>query len=196
MRSGEQLEWLERLEAEYDNLRIALAWSLESGESDRALRLAGALYYFWLLRGYFSEGQNWLDNALALSEREQSARVAVGETYTPTRAETARRAKALYAAGYFHLASLNLKRVRALVEESLHLWRWLEDKWWTAVALELAGLVMSVEPDLQTAIAGLEEGVSLAREVDDPWPLALCLVRLGDGFEGEGNRYGRSAPDS
>jgi hypothetical protein len=75
-------------------MRTALAWSLESSKSDRALELAGALYYFWVLRGYWSESQRWLEGALALSEREQNKKVAAG-IYSPTQVETAQRAKAL-----------------------------------------------------------------------------------------------------
>jgi hypothetical protein len=39
--------------------------------------------------------------------------------------------------------------------------------------------MLSADGDVQTARARLEEGVSLAREVEDRWPLAVCLVRLG-----------------
>jgi predicted ATPase/class 3 adenylate cyclase len=184
LRSGEQLVWLDRLQTEHDNLRTALGWSLESGKSDGALQLAGALYYFWLLRGYFSEGQKWLDDTLTLSEREQSKKVAAGK-YMPTRVEMVQHAKALYASGYFHLATLNLKRARTLVEESLRMFRELGDKWWMAVTLELKGLTMSMDEN-QATISYLEEGVSLARQVQDPWPLALCLVRLGDNLKVEG----------
>jgi predicted ATPase/class 3 adenylate cyclase len=183
LRGQEQLAWLDRVETEHDNLRTALAWSLESGKSDRALRLAGALYYFWVLRGYLSEIQRWLEDALALAEREQSKKVAAGK-YTPTHTEKAQRAKALYAAGMPYLASLKLERARTVVEESLSLWRELGDKWWMAVTLGLAGLILGMDGDLQTAYAGLEEGVSLAREVEDRWPLALCLIRLGDSSKG------------
>ncbi len=185
LRASEQLEWLERVETEHDNLRAALAWSLESSKSDRALRLAGALGYFWGLRGYLSESQRWLEDALALAEREQSGKASVGETYTPTNTEKARRAKALYMAGMPYLATMNLKRARTVVEESLRLWRELGDNWWMAVTLELAGLMTSLD-GAPTALAYLEEGVSLARGIEDPWPLAVCLIRMGDALKPRG----------
>ncbi len=183
LRSGEQLVWLERVETEHDNMRTALAWSLESRKGDHALQLAGTLYYFWLLRGYFSEGLKWLNDALAFTEREQREKAVAGK-YTPTRLEIAQRAKALYGAGWFYLTTTNLKSAHTVVEESLRLWGELGDKWWTVVALELAALIMGREGDRQAAIARLKEGVAQAREIEDPWPLALCLVRLGDHLKG------------
>ena len=182
LRGPEQLELLERVKTEHDNMRTALAWSLESGKSDNALQLAGALYYFWVLRGYFSEGLKWLNDALAFAEREQSKKVAAGK-YPPTHDEIARRAKALYGAAILEMGTLNLKRAHTMVEESLSLWRELGDKWWMAVAREIAGLIMAIQGDVQRALARLEEGVSLAREIEDPWPLALCLVRFGDELQ-------------
>ena len=181
LRSTEQIEWLGRVETEYDNLRNALAWSLESSKSDRALRLAGALYYYWLLRGYFSEGSKWVNDALTFAEREQSEKAAAGK-YTPTPEEKAWRAKALYVAAWLQMVTLNVKAARTFLEESLRLWRELGDKWWTAVALEQAGLLTSLA-DPQASLAYLEEGVSLARQVEDPYPLAMCLIRMGDALK-------------
>jgi predicted ATPase/DNA-binding SARP family transcriptional activator len=181
LRGAEQLEWLERVESEHDNLRTALAWALESGKSDRALQLAGALAYFWELRGYVSEGQRWLDDALALTQRQQSGKAAVGET----RAGQALRARALYAVGMFRFFMLSdLAAARRMVEEGLRLWRELGDKWWTAKALALVGLMLAFEGDIQTVRARQEEGVALAREIADPWLLAVCLIRLGDSLKG------------
>jgi predicted ATPase/class 3 adenylate cyclase len=168
LRSAEQLEWLERVETEHDNLRTTLSWSLESGQSDHALELAGALGYFWELRG-LGEGIKWLDEALALSEGEARG----------TDAEKGQRAKALYAAARLrYMLLLDTQASRKLVEESLRLWRERGDKWWMAVALEHLGFILGVEGDVQMRLARLEEGVTLAREVEDQWPLALCLVRL------------------
>jgi predicted ATPase/class 3 adenylate cyclase len=182
LRGAEQLTWLGRVEREHDNLRTALAWALEGGKRENALRLAGALYYFWELRGYWSEGQKWLDDALALSARQQSGGVVegeVGESSIPPRGEAALRAKALYAAGRIQFAAqFDVAGSRTLVEESLRLWRELDDRWWMAVVLEHIGFMLSLDGDVQTSRARLEEGVALAREVKDRWPLALCLGRL------------------
>jgi predicted ATPase/class 3 adenylate cyclase len=181
LRAAEQLAWLGRVEREHDNLRAALAWALESGKRENALRLAGALYYFWELRGYWSEGQKWVDDALALSAGQQSGRATagpVGESGPPTREPTVLRAKALYAAARMYFgAQLDMAGSRTLVEESLGLWREVGDKWWMAVALEHVAFVTFAE-DFQTSTARVEEGVALAREVQDRWPLGLCLGRL------------------
>ncbi len=186
LRGAEQLEWLDRIEIEHDNLRTALGWSLESGKSDLALQLVGALGYFWVLRGYLSESQRWLEDALALAEREQRGKASLGETYIPAPTEKAQRAKALYMLGMPYMATMNFKRARTTVEESLRLWREIGDKWWMAVVLQLAALIMTMEGEIQTALARDEEGVSLAREIEDPWLLAMCLVRLGDDLMTKG----------
>ncbi|TMH66818.1 MAG: adenylate/guanylate cyclase domain-containing protein [Betaproteobacteria bacterium] len=57
------LEWLDRLDAEHDNLRGALDWSSDAAPADCA-RLAGALLDFWDIRGHFSEGWTRLERAL------------------------------------------------------------------------------------------------------------------------------------
>ena len=57
---------LDALEADHDNVRAALAWSLEAPErADSALRLCGVLYRFWSRRGYWREGYTACMKALA-----------------------------------------------------------------------------------------------------------------------------------
>ena len=179
LRGTEQLAWLDRVESEHDNLRTALAWALERGKSEHALRLAGALAYFWVLRGVLSESYKWLYDALTLAEREQQEKSAAG-TYIPTPVEMAQRAKALYGAAWSQLGALDLKKGLTLVDESLRVWRELGDRWWTAVALELKALLLSAGPDFELALACTEEGVALGRQIEDPLPLAVCLIRMGD----------------
>ncbi|WP_377268391.1 BTAD domain-containing putative transcriptional regulator [Peterkaempfera sp. SMS 1(5)a] len=50
LRCGEQLEWLDRLDAEHGNLQAALGWSVRA-EPGTALRLLAALSWYWWLRG-------------------------------------------------------------------------------------------------------------------------------------------------
>ena len=105
MRGPDALEWVDRLDAEHDNLRAALAWSLEQ-DGDAGLRLSGALGWFWWSRSNHTEGRRWLARALnATSER--------------TRA----RAKALHGAGWLAHHQRDLREARSLFDESLSIAR-------------------------------------------------------------------------
>jgi len=65
LRKANVLEWLDRLEAEHDNLRAALDWAADA-DAQGVARLAGALHRFWDARGYFVEGFDRLERAVAL----------------------------------------------------------------------------------------------------------------------------------
>src|SRR5205807_2250271 len=71
--SPQQMVWLERLEAEHDNLRASMSGALAHGETETALRLAGALGYFCFLRTHLSEWRRWLEQALARGETATAA---------------------------------------------------------------------------------------------------------------------------
>jgi predicted ATPase/class 3 adenylate cyclase len=62
---AQQAVWLERLERELDNLRVALVWCIGACEVELELRLVGALWRFWATRGDRSEGRRRLEEALA-----------------------------------------------------------------------------------------------------------------------------------
>ncbi|HZG68439.1 MAG TPA: BTAD domain-containing putative transcriptional regulator, partial [Herpetosiphonaceae bacterium] len=61
---SQQAIWLERLEAEHDNLRAVLHWALDQREAVLALRLGTALETFWDSHGHLTEGRQWLEAAL------------------------------------------------------------------------------------------------------------------------------------
>jgi predicted ATPase len=61
----DQVSWMERLEAEHDNLRAALSWSLKARDMETALRIGGALWWFWVVRGHPSESRRWLASDLS-----------------------------------------------------------------------------------------------------------------------------------
>ena len=75
-RGAHQGEWLARLEDDHDNMRAALRWAQETQQTretgepggptaiEAGLRTAGALWRFWYVRGYYSEGRDWLARLL------------------------------------------------------------------------------------------------------------------------------------
>jgi non-specific serine/threonine protein kinase len=160
----EQLAWLERLEAEHDNLRAALAWTLERMETESVLRLTGALGEFWRVRGHLSEGRAWLDRALTDGSGDGSG---------------AARAKALQEAGTLAWCQGDYGTATALLEESLACWRTLEDP--SGIAWTLAFLADAVgdrgEGDRATDL--YEEALSLFRELADERGIAMTANNLG-----------------
>jgi predicted ATPase/DNA-binding CsgD family transcriptional regulator len=157
--SGEQRLWLDRLEAEHDNLRAALRWSLEQGESAMALRLGGALWPFWHVRGYLSEGRRWLEDALA-GGGSASASV---------------RAKALNGAGTLAHYQSDYGRAAELCGKSLQLSRQLEDKKGIASALNGLALVARSGERYAAARGMYEEAREMFRELGDEWGVAHSL---------------------
>ena len=62
---SQQVMWLKRLDTERDNLRAAMRWLLGKGESETAARIGWAVWLFWWMHGYFTEGRRWMEEALA-----------------------------------------------------------------------------------------------------------------------------------
>lgn len=149
LRSGEQLEWGERLERDMENLRAALRWSLAQTDlegPELAQRLAGKLARFWYVHGYWDEGMTWTEQSLE------------------NRAITPARAGALM--GLARLKSVATQdNCRALWEESLALYRQQGDKWGIAFTAGFCG----ARSDPQRASALFAEAHSIARELNDEW---------------------------
>lgn len=62
VRGSEQVEWLSRLDDEYDNVRLALDWALSSDTYfDDGVKLMYRIYDYWQVRGHFQEAQSVLD---------------------------------------------------------------------------------------------------------------------------------------
>jgi len=161
----EQVVWLNRLEIEHDNLRVALEWSTDHA-SDMALRLAGALGRFWHFRGHHGEGQDWLAKALA-SEKGGGANV------------EALRAKALDRVGYLAFFVGELDPARAWSEESVTIWRALDDPKGLAHALCTLGAVVNAQGNATQARGLLEESGALFRELGDRQGLVRALFWHG-----------------
>jgi tetratricopeptide (TPR) repeat protein len=173
---AEQEVWLGRLEAEHDNVRAALAWVRERSAVDLGLRLAGALWRFWSVRGYLSEGRQWLEAALA------------GEGAAAPEA----RAQALYGAGNLASSQGDHARSVALHEKALALWRELGNRQGIAGSLNSLGNVAYQQGDYMQAAALYEESLALKRELGDKWSIAAALNNLGAVASEQGD-YARAA---
>ncbi|MCX5069608.1 tetratricopeptide repeat protein [Micromonospora lupini] len=69
LRGRDQLRWVRWLRAEHDNLHGALRWAIGADEVTRAVRLTGALGWYWWSRGNRLEGADLAREVLALAER-------------------------------------------------------------------------------------------------------------------------------
>jgi predicted ATPase/DNA-binding SARP family transcriptional activator len=159
----EQATWLDWLESERDNFRAALVWALDS-DPEAALRLAGALVQFWLVRGHWTEGREALERAL--------------ERGVKTPAEV--RAKALRAAAYVTALLGDFEAATPLGEESLDLSQCLGDKASVARSLHTLGDTASLKRDLEAARRYYEESLVIKRAIGDQEGIALSLSGLAD----------------
>ena len=202
----DQAVWLDRLEREHDNLRLALRRALadEDGPSLDGARLAGALGQFWLRRNYPREGAQW--TRLALARLPQDAPPAVAGHLFSAAGSMAWLCSDLNAAvayhrqalGYFRAAgdggweALSLRNlavqeqwlgrpevaVPLMVEAVAHARR-SGDRWAYGNCVLNLALAHSAPEQADTRRQLLEQAVELLREVGDGWPLALGLCALG-----------------
>jgi predicted ATPase len=164
LEGAEMGKWLEQLEAEMDNLRVALQWVLQHGEAESGLRLAGALWWFWYTRGYLNEGREWLTMALAQQEGAEQSKA---------------RAKALQGAGVLAWNQGDYPAARQLHEEGLAIIRTLGDKRAVAVQLHNLSNLALDQGDYDQARAMLEESLAIKRELGDERGIAGSLGNLG-----------------
>jgi tetratricopeptide (TPR) repeat protein len=160
----ETVWWLDRLEEEHDNLRAALAWSVERGHVQTGMRLGGALQEFWWLRGYHAEAQAQLAGLLGQADAEECSPA---------------RAKLLCAAGRLARAQRDTASAQRLVEEALAISRKLDDREGIATALVGLGSVAQQREEFETARAWHEEGLAIRRELGDKGGMAFSLHALG-----------------
>jgi non-specific serine/threonine protein kinase len=159
-----QAAWLDRLQSELDNLRAALEWALERGPAEPGLRLAGALWPFFFVRGYLVEGRERLARALA----------APGAP-----APTAARADVLDGACELAFDYDDGAAVPRLAGESLAIRRSLGDRGGAAWALSHLARRAAYEGNEARAEELGAEALALARDAGASWVAAQVLEALG-----------------
>jgi tetratricopeptide (TPR) repeat protein len=175
---ADQAQVLDGLEANHDDLRVALAWGTSGGDPEPALRLATALGRFWEVRGHLSEGRSWLEDALS----------AGGGGDLP-----GLRAVALNWAAVLAQHQGDYAAARGLYEHSLALRRRLDDRLGTSAALVGLGNLAALQGQLGAARGQFEESLAIGRELEEPQVVAASLTNLGWVAHARGDLRGARA---
>jgi len=165
LRGATHLTWLNRLETEHDNLRVALDWSQESERAaEWGLQLAATLSPFWHIRGYLREGRERISSALAHSQH-------LGRTVA--------RGNAFCGGAELAYRQSDYLVARPLANQALAIYRELSDKQGIAEALSVLGYIAEEEGDYDTPAGLYKETLALYRELEDEHGIAGALLNLG-----------------
>ena len=158
----QQAPWLDRLDAEHDNFRLALDSLRHADRGDDELGLVGALMRFWYVRGHLREGSSRCEEALAAHEDQSQPRL-----------------KALFGAALLAHRLGDYQRAEARMQERLELARRLGDP--EAIASSYIGIGLAADGlgDYERAAAAWEESAELARAGGYTWFLAVATGNLG-----------------
>jgi hypothetical protein len=129
-----------------------IGWSSESDQIESALRLVGALLWYWYYFGSPHESRDLARKALASPKAIQYQVV---------------RAKALNTAGFLQAMLGDITSARQGLEESLSILRTSNDKASLAWSLQFLGLADTFDREYELADAALEEGSAIARNLGD-----------------------------
>ena len=163
LRSSDQRAWLNLVDEELDNVRAAIRWSVEQGEADLALRLAGSLWTFCYLRGHYTEGRDWLETALALGP---------GDDWKV-------RAKATLGAGMLAFLQCEYDLATQSIEDALDQYRVHGHVADTALCLQRLGSIARERTDYDRAEDLHRASQRLYAEVADASGLAWARNHLG-----------------
>lgn len=173
----EQRLWLRRVDDEHENLRAVFAAAGEGAPIlEAGLKIVGAIGRFWTVRGYYSEGRQWIESLLAIPPPTADALRA-----------NALRANALRTAGQLAYWQGDSQAGRKFAQESLEICQQLGDRDGEARSLFRLGFACLSEHDLTAARAAFEAGLSLAESIGDQNGIPHLENALGEVAELEGN---------
>jgi predicted ATPase/predicted Ser/Thr protein kinase len=173
---AEGMEWLERLTLERGNFRAALEWLTESGDVEWAVRLGSALFRFWEMGEYLSEGRDRLDKVLKLARKA-----------APTKAS----ARAFFAAGVLAGEQRDYAVADTLLRESLDIARQLSDQRAVAVCLNALAVYARDCGELGLSCSLFEQGLMVWKELGDRQAEARSLSNVASVVKLQGD-YSRA----
>jgi tetratricopeptide (TPR) repeat protein len=165
MAEEDRAKWLSVWDAEYDNLRDALDWLIESESGAWALRLGTALFAFWERREHLAEGRERLEAVLNMKSAA-----------SPTR----ERARVACYAGIFADKQGDYTRAIRLQQESLHICRELGDREGVAARLGYLAHEFHQSGNVAEAHALFGESLSACRQLGDGVAIATVLSNFGE----------------
>jgi predicted ATPase/class 3 adenylate cyclase len=179
----EQAEWLDRLDAELDNLRAAIAFSLVQPDPAPGLRLAAALRVFWKARGHATEAAVGLKALLERPAAQQG---------------TVLRARALACTAYLLEQAGGYAIAEEHCQEALAIAQATGDDYLAADLLHIRAFVLLRRGQHRAALPLIESGLSLARRLEEPRLTASLLSARSFAVDVEGDHAGaaRDAAES
>ncbi|MDQ0381299.1 ATP-binding protein [Amycolatopsis thermophila] len=162
VRTGHE-EWFRRLDTDRGNLRRGMAWAVEAGETEPALRYTVALWRYWRQLGEFAEGRRWAEAALAV----------------PGPSPPSLRAKALCAASALAFPQGDHGRMAELAAEALDLAHRSDDPLDLRNVLTIKGMVAMWRGDYARALPPYTRSVEICRGLGTSWQLATSHLNLG-----------------
>jgi len=163
LRGPDRAAWLIRLMDEQANLRGAVAWVIECGNAELALRFVAALWRFWDACGFLAEGEKFARAALDL----------------PGSVSPALRAAALYGSIVMPFRRGDYQTARTTCLEMLAYCRANDDLPGVAHALNGLGLIDYDVGDYVSAERALVESLALRNAEGDNWNITVSLLNLG-----------------
>jgi predicted ATPase/DNA-binding XRE family transcriptional regulator len=155
---------------EQGNLRAAMRWAHEYGDTTVGLRIAAALWRTWRLIGHATEGRAWLESLL---QRDGG----MGQQRAPKDV----RAQALVGAATLAMVHREVERALICAEEALHLYRTTCNEAGLATAINLIGWVREEQGDHEEETHLYSEALAIRRRLGEPWMMALSLSNLAEG---------------
>ena len=185
MRGPEFIDWLQRLDADADNLRLAIDWGLEA-DPETGIRLCVALWLLWRVR-WGAELEGWFDRAVAAARE------------LPPPAPEARLARDILVArvcseAAFTQATWTNRDARALADEGLARARATGDLATISQGLAAAWTARLFAGRPEELLALGEEAVEVAGRAGDPWTQAMAAASLAGALSIGRLRLGRSGP--
>jgi predicted ATPase/class 3 adenylate cyclase/Tfp pilus assembly protein PilF len=175
LRGSAQVAWLRTLETEHDNLQAALAWATEHHEVEVGLRIAGALWRFWYINSYLSEGRNWLLQLLSLPQPPGIDAI---------------RGKALNGAGSLIYNQGDYGLAQSLHEECLQIARKTGDRRSVAGALNNLGLIAKIRNHYDEAYSLFEQALEVNRATGNRSWEAINYNNMGNVRYDQGDYVG------